>query len=287
MLGLVLVGALSRPFGAEASLNFLLSSTDRVSIPSSASINNLAAFTYIFWIYPNSITATKDITSRVTSSSGVKHLRMIDGSGNLEGRVRRTTAVSVYTTNDTPLVANTWTYAALTWDVSAAAGQLMNIYHGTLTSAAVESTYSGAVDGSGTTDNDNSNLFIGSNNAQTTTWPGRIAFFGMWNRVLTLGEIRDQQFNPHPTQGNVVFMHLGFSGGTGTQPDWSGKKNNATTVTGATLAPHVPLPAPFAFAAGDADLLAYNPFKMDRMLALRNQFDINPTVIAKRLKFYF
>ena len=70
-------------------------------------------------------------------------------------------------------------------------------------------------------------------------FPGSIALFGLLNRVASQQEIVSLQFNPRVVSGTKVFMPLGWNG-TGTQPDLSGNGNSGT-VTGATVAAHVPL----------------------------------------------
>lgn len=234
-LGLIIFIFLPINCLGDSSLSFA-GGTDRLTITNSGSIGSLSTLTYVFWVYPSSIGANRTITSRVTALGGVKHVVGIDASGNVEGRFRRTGSVSVYTSNDTPLSANTWCFIAVTFDAGASAGQIQNIYKGYRMSPAVEVSYGTTTDGSGTADPDNGNLFLGNNNGSATGWQGSIAFFGMWNRVLSLQEIQDQQFTPHITSGNVVFMNLGFNG-TGTQYDLSGNGNNSSSIVGATVSP--------------------------------------------------
>ena len=84
------------------------------------------------------------------------------------------------------------------------------------------------------------------------------------NTDLALAEIQRQQFRPHPLASTLVFCMLGYAG-TGTQPDWSGNGNNGT-VTGATVADHVPLGAfgfqgwPGAFTAAAVVATPYQPW---------------------------
>ena len=82
---------------------------------------------------------------------------------------------------------------------------------------------------------------IGNKANDGTPFIGRIAVTLLWNRALTLGELIDQQYNPHATSGCVGYWWLH---GTGTQPDLSGNANTGT-VTGCAVADHVPLRPPF------------------------------------------
>ena len=141
------------------------------------------------------------------------------------------------------MTLNVWNFVAGCEDTGVAG----HVYTGSLTVSAVERAYGVSVLGTGTQFDDSSNsLVVGNKHAATfnQAFNGRIAFAGIWNRALSLGEIKDQQFYPHKTSGCVLFLHLGFTG-TGTQPDWSGNAN-AGTVTGATVDAHVPLGNPFA-----------------------------------------
>ena len=145
------------------------------------------------------------------------------------------------------LTLNAWNYVAISYDESA--GPLL--YFGNLTTIVAQPSYSaGPVVGSGATSSDAiGNLLIGARSfsqAAGSGFQGRIAFGGVWNRVLSLGEIKEQQFHPHVTSGCVLFSHLGYAGAVSTQPDWSGN-GNAGTITGATQAAHVPLGLPFEY----------------------------------------
>jgi hypothetical protein len=137
-------------------------------------------------------------------------------------------------------VQNTWNYVGFTFDIAGSANEVIQIYKGNLTTVAAEISYAYRTDGSGTLNSDAAaNFSIGNASGYGAAWPGTIAWFAHWNRVLTLAEVVEQQFNPHVTSGCVLFMHLGYNG-TGTQPDWSGNGNNGT-VTSATVSDHVPL----------------------------------------------
>ncbi len=276
-----------------AALNFVSGSTDRVDYGSAAVFDNIATstrnsqLTAMGWVYATSFADGRTIVSKFRNGNSGWVCRLFGATGDLNFQIFRTVNFT-YTTTDAPVATNTWTFVACVADLTAT--NVGHIYTGTLTSLVKERSYSGtATAGSGNvTDDSARSLFAGNGDraAIIDGWPGRVAWVGVWDRALSLGEVRDQQFHPHKTSGNILFSHLGFNG-TGAQADWSGFKNNGT-VTGATLAPHVPLGAPFTGAsAGESEGLAYNPFKMDRMLAIRDSFDSSPLVLARRLKFYF
>lgn len=230
------------------SLSFGANSTDRLDISQASSINLFSVFTYIVWVNTSTITINRTILSRRTTSGGTVQVEFTNGSGDITLRVRRVTSAAVYSSNNTPISTNAWKFIACTWDINASASNLGHIYIGDLSTIATEVTYGSQSDGSGAADTQNGNFFVGNNNAQTTVYQGKIAFLGVWNRVLTLGEVIDQQFHRHVTSGCVEFMELGFNG-TGTQPDWSGNGNPSIALTGATVSAHVPLGPLFGFDA--------------------------------------
>lgn len=116
------------------------------------------------------------------------------------------------------------------------------LFVGDLSTPAGEPSYTKQVVSTGTWPSLSSRAYyIGNHQMSTNTLyhRGPIAWFGFWNRILSLGEIWAQQFRPHVTSGCLWFGHLGANG-TGTQANWAGSGNNGT-VTGATVADHVPI----------------------------------------------
>ena len=227
------------------SLTFGAGATDNVNIGSGASIDNLDPVTILAWVYVTTLTQNRTIYCKGPSGSFRTLLRLGDGSGNVQMAVLRT-ALTNYITNDAPIAADSWRLVAATFDSTAGAGEIANIYVGSLAANAVESAYGTATDGSGTvTDDAANNAFWGNSATVDAPLQGRIAYCAVVDRVMTLAEIQSWQWRPRVVSGCVDFHALGFAG-TGTQPDWSGN-SNAGTVTGATVSDHVPLPAPFGW----------------------------------------
>ena len=221
------------------ALTFGGATSDRVNCGSGASLDDLSPFTWMAWIYPTAFTSGRRLAEKGSSTQKVMLLSGTSGDWRLQ--VARTVA-SNYITNDTPLALNTWKFVAATFDTGGGAGEIINLYTGGLNTIATESSYTSPADGSGAVTADASGDFVIGNVGVATfnqAFEGRIAFFGVWNRALSLGEIRAQQFRPHVTSGCVLFQYLGFAG-TGTQPDYLGNAN-AGTVTGATVSDHVPI----------------------------------------------
>ena len=222
------------------ALTFGVTTSSRVNHGSATVLDNLDPFTVIMWMYPTTLT-----NGRRPYTKGAQNTFSIYGTaGDLSFERLRTTS-TIYTTNNTPLATlNKWYFVAFSFNSAGATGQIVNIYVGNLSTFAVEATYGTATDGSGSLNTDaTANLIIGNRPVADSAFQGRIAWVGVWNRELTLGELRAQQFRPHKTSGCVLFTHYGFNG-TGTQPDWSGS-GNPGTVTDATVSSHVPLGYPF------------------------------------------
>lgn len=260
ILIVVLLASTVLPSAALAALTFGAATTDVVNHGSDASLDNLNPFTWAAWIFPTTLTNARIILSKATAGSVGKQFAVNGTAGDVSVRVNRPTD-TVYITNDTPLATTSkWYFIAATFDSAGAAGQVVNIYVGDLTTSLAERAYGTATDGSGTPDAEETVSFAAGNltpATPATPLQGRIAWAGVWNRGLSLGELQQQQFRPHKTSGNVLFTHYGFNG-TGTQPDWSGTGNSGT-VTGATQSDHVPLGAPFGTDDAAASLAVNVP----------------------------
>lgn len=226
--------------------------TDRVDCGNNSSVNNLSAFTYLMWVYPTTLTTFRTIFDKRPNAGANLNRLWVPGTstGALSLEVARATQDTWYRTTNMGFVNNAWQFAVATYDYNAAAGSLIHLYRGTLTSTVVEGSYDTVQDGSGARLADNSYTWLfGNDYSLAAPYIGRIACIGLWNRALSLLEIQEQQFHPHVTNGCIIFSHLGFNG-TGTQPDLSGNGNNGT-VTGTTVADHVPLGPPFGFDIRD------------------------------------
>jgi hypothetical protein len=218
------------------------STSDQISHGSGASFDDLSAFTWFCWFKQNTVTTFRTIASKETSSvlGWRLHSPSAGGGGFLRLQVQTSAGQIAYRTNNQAIVANTWHCVAATFDLAGASNEKINIYVGTLTTSLAESTYAAIADFGGTISSAAAgNLLVGQDTSFTSAWQADFAVGMHWNRALTHGELLDQQFYPHVTSGCVLFTHYGYNG-TSTQPDWSGT-GNAGTVSGGTLADHVPL----------------------------------------------
>lgn len=231
---------------ADSSLTFGALTTDNVSHGSGTSIDNLNTKTVLMWVYPTTLTAGRLLYVKSGDADGFNRFVLSVAGTEDELRLIMTDSGTQYRTNNANLTVNNWWFVGFTYTDSGTGR--VKIYSGSATSPATALTFSLATDGTGSYLSDAAqNLTIGNGDSAggggTTPWQGQIGWVGVWNRVLTLAEIQDQQFNPHITSGNVLFVHEGFNG-TGTQYDLSGNGNNGTVTgaTGSTNGPPIFLP---------------------------------------------
>lgn len=227
------------------ALTFGAVSTDRVDHGSDASIDNLDPFTMMMWCNISTLVNTRYLFGKGL----VKRSWLAGTGGNITLRVATAGSDLIYTTDDTPLSVDKWHFIAITANSSGGAGETANIYVGDLTTLAVESTYGTAVDGGAFDSDAAETMQFGNQSASSVNaLLGDIAVVAYVGAELSLAQIRSWQFRPRKLASMVIYSHYGFNG-TGAQADWSGKGNSGT-VTGVTVAGHVPLGPPFAFDLG-------------------------------------
>lgn len=227
------------------ALTFGAASSNRVDCGSAAALDDMAAVTVLAWVYCTTRTSSRTIISKFRGSLGSGWRLSLQGtSGDVQFEWARATTYALGLTNTAPVVTNSWVFLAASCDKSTAP----KIYEGTLTSLAVESTYTTSRAGAGAFGSDAARyLALGNaDNAATPTlaFQGRISHAAVFDSVLSLDEIQSWQNNPRPLIGAKAALgewNLGLDPiGTGTQPDLSGNGNDGT-VTGATVSVHTPL----------------------------------------------
>lgn len=246
------------------SLLFTNAISDRVDNNSTDSLDNLVAGTSLQWIYRTTADTDRFIWCKGrTDLSRAKYLKINSsdsgqGAGSLQLGIYRATTPYIVEPTGALVAADVWSCVANVWDTAGVVGD-QHFYTGSLTEILTEpGAYTTRTMGTGTVADDSVDLFVTGNqpDLNNLSFAGRIAIHMLWNRGLTLGELRQQQFMPHKTSGCVKFTHYGYNG-ISTQPDWSGNQNFGT-VTGATVAQHVPLllfrgqPENPVFGAGQA-----------------------------------
>jgi hypothetical protein len=147
--------------------------------------------------------------------------------------------------SDNPVGTGKWNFGAATWDNGGVAGD-QQLWYGDLSTPVAEVSSYGqqSVGGPGHDVSANSALVGMNSTTPDGEFDGKVAFVAAWDTVLTVGQMRAQQFSLLPLwRSNLkLFTHCGFNG-VGTQIDWSGNGYTGS-VTGATWSNHVPLPLP-------------------------------------------
>lgn len=213
------------------SLTFGAATSDKVLVGHSG-LDNLQTLTKIAWVYPTTLSSRRFI-AKGQGSHTQSAFDMSNGLGNIRYIRGCATTDSTYAANNGVVTLNAWNFVACTFDINA--NPNTHIYSGSISTVAAEVTYATQTQGSGAIFDDTANQeCIGNtNDSALTAFQGDIAWAAVWNRVLTLAEIQDQQYFPHVTNGCVLFERLNNST-TGTQLDQSGLQNKGT-VTGATV----------------------------------------------------
>lgn len=228
-------------------LDFSGATSDKLNCGSGSSLDNLTTATYLTWFKVTNATPAADlaVSWKGLAASGSRQCRVEDTLTEATITIFRATTNLTVSGDLSLLAVDEWNCLAYVHDTGGADGD-QQIYEGNLTNLLTEvGSYGTQVVGAGTPgDNSANNLIIGNRENDGRNFDGIIAFIAQWNRVLTLAELRQQQWHPFPTSGCVLWMQLGFlPPGTGTQLDLSGNGNNGT-VTGAAKGEHTPISIP-------------------------------------------
>ena len=155
---------------------------------SGSSLNNLDPFTYTAWFkIPRNAQATNDtIIGKLPGGDG-KYLRLGGGQPDqLQFHVDRPTDADALT-NANAISRNKWTFVAATYNSTDGP----RIYLGTSKNPVSEVSYLSRTAGSGSAPDDSGvSLFIGALGASTQNFKGPIDDVRIYNRVLSLDEIK-------------------------------------------------------------------------------------------------
>lgn len=225
------------------SLVFGGATSDRITLASPpASLTNLTAWSWLFWVYPTTITNQMRLYSRLTGASQRHNLQLNSASGDIRMPVQRGSVDGNTITNTGVLTTNTWQFIAGTYDETDGP----RIFRGTLASTVAECSYATNTVGSGATDPDTgSPLYICNSDLTSQSFTGSVAIVSIVTRRMTLAELIAWQYDPRAVNGTKLLYRMGASGTT-TQVDWSGA-SAAGAITGATLGADVPLGPWFAW----------------------------------------
>lgn len=231
------------------SLNFGGAATDRMACGTDTSLENLDPVTIVGWIRPETQPSviTTIVWQKGVSFPNAQFVQLVGSSGRfglLSQRSANSCAVTATYGNYAAWGTNKWLFFACQTDTTNVAN-CRSFVGDASTLAAQPSSYAVQQVGSGTVfNNAGAVAYMGNKSTFDVPFDGDIAFLGIWDRILSTGEINDQQFFPHKTSGCVYFNYPGFAG-NGTQPDWSGNSANNGSVTGATVSTGAPIAMPF------------------------------------------
>lgn len=225
-------------------MSYLFSASgDLIDFGNPSGLTNKTAQTVAVWLYNTSGNAEE---GRVFQKSANNRFEWRNDTTRLV-LIRNGTSqcrAEALLSNFSAYAANKWLYVVAQFNFGGSTTD-QKIFIGDLSTPAAEpSAYVSQTAGSGSVTSDSaSNLLIGNNtSAGTLEFNGRIAIVQAWDALLTSRQIWAQQFGfvPVATQNLQLFSHLGLNNIAGC-PDWSGNRQNGS-VTGATVAAHVPLP---------------------------------------------
>lgn len=226
-------------------LNFATTS-DQVTHGSAATIDDIAPLTLIFWVKITSLTGTHKIWQKgyVSAHGTYHHLFLTTTNLSAERNFSPTfLQLDASLSNFAYWGTNKWVCIVMVHSTSGVATDQHLFVGDRNNNVAGPSSYATRQASSGSIVSDAAADFIvGQRGGGSQNVIGDIAVCIAYNSALTQAQIIQQQWNIwYPLFSNCkVFCNYGFNG-TGSQPDLSGNAHNGT-VTGATVAPHVPLP---------------------------------------------
>jgi hypothetical protein len=226
----------------------VLDSGEIVTIAKNATIDSLPQCSWLCWLLWDVLTADSEVLGKGTGSP--RKQIVLAGTTALRAEVRTTTGTFIANadfTSFTPNIDNiNWFCIGASWDVTGT--NAIKLYSGDLVTPMTEpSSYVTQVGTAGTISDDSAaDLRLGLGEGVGAGFDGKMAVFGMWNRVLTLKEFQRQQFcqdNP-VIAGCVDFLNLEpiNLGGQGLQRDSSGNNNHGTPAVGVGFFAHPAIP---------------------------------------------
>lgn len=220
------------------------SDTDRINHGSDASLDNIDTGTFICWAYSLFDASTNaELFHKATGTPARSWLVKTSNVHEIQyGRTGTNLQATAALGNFAHYGTSKWCFFAAAWDFSGANGDQILLIGDLDSPAAEPSSYSTQVVGTGSAGDDSAADFIvGNHPSGSVSWDGRIALFAAYAELMTIAQIQALQgrLQPGPQSTCKLFCNYGFHG-TGTQTDWSGNENNGT-VTGATVADHVPI----------------------------------------------
>jgi hypothetical protein len=225
---------------------------ERINFGSATELDDLSAFTVIMWVYVNTLSTYDYLGGKNSASNDQIRLQIADVStnGQIAAQVGYT-GVNCFYASDYVVPSGQWSYIAWAFDDGASANDFFRLYWGDLDTLATSRTITYNDDPTGSRNSDAAESWCVGDPLYSGVDPvdSNHALFALYDKRLSTEEIQKQQFCLAPVvalSNLVIFSELGLMGGTGTQPDLSGEDNTGS-VSSATKADHVPLPAMLGF----------------------------------------
>lgn len=223
------------------SLAFVGGSTQYIRAPRDAAIDDLTQWSVIAWVYPTTISPSPN-SADIFNKAHAKRFDMDATSGYLNMKQNKSGGV-IETVSDIFNTANQWYYVAGVCDATASNPDPQGwLYWGQLDAIAAEvSSYvlrSTAYGGTVETDeydsqNNTPGDLFGANKPWRNPWEGnrawygRIAVIGFWSTLLSLGDIRRQQYKRYPVVAGCEWFIDSSLVNNGVIPDLSGNNRHA------------------------------------------------------------
>lgn len=225
-------------------LTFTGSDTDKAEFTLHANATNLCPFTIWAWVNATSLSNGLGIF-QTGSASGYRDLN-VRSTGQIDCELDMTTTDSNARSANSAgnrITTGEWWFVATT----VSSTFVPRIYLGTLTSSVVETAYVTQTTGVGTKVTEDGGTARWGNRTATGSFSfnGNVAIGGYHSTDLTVAQLELIRLHPSFARmfSNVALHHLGIS----TQ-DFSGLAQTLT-ITGATVAAHVPLGPLFSFTS--------------------------------------
>ncbi len=198
---------------------------DSIQYAAHASINTLSQWTALFWIRYGAMASNfRSLLMKQADGGDADVQRVISFFGATKEYVLRlgrgtggTATRANYVGGGTlDLSGTVWSYVAVTYDFDGADSEDFKLYEGDLTTSAVRfphASWDTSDDGSGAIGNEDAfDLHIMNySTTKSTAVGGDLAFFGHWDRVLDIEEIREQQFDQHKTDNCQILSFPGYN----------------------------------------------------------------------------
>ena len=233
------------------SLDFSVGSTDKVTLTSAASLDDIFTGTIMMWLLPTDITTDDDMVLLDKGGNDTWALYgNFDFNLNFEiGRATTSCAMLIPFSNFAVFGQDKWLFLGVSFDSSGADADQITVMGDTFTPAAVPLSYNTQQVGTGTEDTNESDIMIIGNRSNNSRNPlANIGYLHILDTNLSIDEMISRQFRD-PSHPNSVFKGLLGFDGTNSVPDWSGNGNDSVSITGTSLGDFYPwalrLPPPF------------------------------------------